>query len=172
MIASREGSEEQSRTVPLFAVERAPGRRFPCGGRRGSAASSAGGQALSGLQLRSEDSSVGDRSRDLPRRVRHMRSLERDTEGRETVLNPTVLVEVLSAGTERYDRGEKFEHFKKIPTLQDYVLVSQKETSVEVWHREGTSWSHHQAKAGERLPLPSIDCELDVDELYRDVFET
>jgi Uma2 family endonuclease len=97
--------------------------------------------------------------------------LERDIDGKETVLNPTLLVEVLSDGTERYDRGEKFEHFKKIPSLQEYVLVSQKESLVEVWHREGTAWSHLQAKAGQRLPLSSIDCELDVDELYRDVFE-
>lgn len=45
--------------------------------------------------------------------------LERDTEGRETVLNPTVLVEVLSGSTERYDRGEKFEHYQKIPSFEE-----------------------------------------------------
>lgn len=97
--------------------------------------------------------------------------LERDAEGKETVLNPTLLVEVLSDGTERYDRGEKFEHFKKIPSLRDYVLVSQKERSVEVWHRQGTTWSQRRAQAGARLHLGSINCELDVDDLYRGVFE-
>jgi len=97
--------------------------------------------------------------------------LERDTEGRETVLNPTVLVEVLSGSTERYDRGEKFEHYKKIPSFEEYVLVSQKEILVEVWRRAGDSWTHHEARAGARVALRSIACELAVDELYRDIFE-
>ena len=92
-------------------------------------------------------------------------------EGRETVLKPTVLVEVLSSSTERYDRGEKFEHYKKIPFFEEYVLVSQQEVLVEVWQRESYSWTHHQARAGARVALRSIECELAVDELYRDVFE-
>ena len=97
--------------------------------------------------------------------------LERDTEGRETVLNPTVLVEVLSGSTERYDRSEKFEHYKKIPSFEEYVLVSQTEVLVEVWRREGDSWTHRKAQAGARVALQSIACALDVDELYRDVFD-
>lgn len=70
--------------------------------------------------------------------------LERDRESPETVLNPTVLVEVLSEGTERYDRGEKFEHYKRIPSVKEYVLLSQKEPLVEVWLREGDSWSRRE----------------------------
>jgi len=97
--------------------------------------------------------------------------LERDEKSRETLLNPTVVVEVLSGGTERYDRGEKFGHYKQIPTLEEYVLVSQKEALVEVWRREGDSWTRREAKAGGRLALESIDCELVVDELYRGVFD-
>lgn len=98
--------------------------------------------------------------------------LERDHEGRETILNPTVLVEVLSDSTERYDRGEKFEHYKQIPSFKEYVLVSQKAALVEVFRRHGDSWSRLEAKAGERLVLQSIQCELNVDELYRGVFDT
>ena len=97
--------------------------------------------------------------------------LERDQEGRETVLNPTVVVEVLSDGTERYDRGEKFEHYKKISSFQEYVLLSQKEALVELWRREGDSWTRHEAKSGGRLALKSIDCELVIDELYRGIFD-
>ena len=97
--------------------------------------------------------------------------LERDEESRETILNPTVLVEVLSGGTERYDRGEKFRHYKQIPTLQEYVLLSQKETLVEVWRRKGDAWTQQEAKAGERLEIESIDCELVTDELYQGVFD-
>ncbi|MGH9323377.1 MAG: Uma2 family endonuclease, partial [Vicinamibacteria bacterium] len=97
--------------------------------------------------------------------------LQRDQESRETVLNPTVLVEVLSDGTERCDRGEKFDHYKRIPSLQEYVLVSQKAALVEVWRRQGDSWLRQEAKAGEKLALQSIHCELDLDELYRGVLD-
>ncbi len=98
-------------------------------------------------------------------------ALQRDIESLETVLNPTLLVEILSDGTERYDRGEKFEHYKKIPSFKEYVLVSQKKPLVEVWHREGDSWSHREGRAGARVALQSINCQLVVDELYRGVFE-
>jgi Uma2 family endonuclease len=97
--------------------------------------------------------------------------LEREKESKETILNPTVLVEVLSSGTERYDRGEKFEHYKRIPTLHQYVLVSQNEPLVEVWDRRVESWSKREGRSGDRVALPSIDCELVVDELYRGVFD-
>jgi Uma2 family endonuclease len=97
--------------------------------------------------------------------------LQRDPESAETILNPKVLVEILSEGTERYDRGEKFEHYKRIPSFQEYVLVAQKEPLLEVWHREGHAWSQKEARRGGRVALPSIDCELVVDEVYRGVFE-
>jgi Uma2 family endonuclease len=97
--------------------------------------------------------------------------LSRDEASRETILNPILVVEVLSGGTERYDRGEKFEHYKRIPTLQEYVLVSQKEPVLESWHLVQDTWSRSEARAGGRLALQSVGCELVVDELYRDVFE-
>ena len=98
-------------------------------------------------------------------------SLERDGESGDTVLNPRVLVEVLSDSTERYDRGEKFEHYKRIPALEEYVLVSQKATHIELWRRDGASWRRHEAGAGESVTLESIGCTLDVDELYRGVLD-
>jgi Uma2 family endonuclease len=95
----------------------------------------------------------------------------RERESKETILNPTVLIEVLSSGTERYDRGEKFEHYKRIPSFEEYVLVSQNEPLVEVWNRQGESRSKREGRSGARLALRSIDCELVVDELYRGVFD-
>ena len=97
--------------------------------------------------------------------------VERDEEGRATVINPKVLVEVLSDGTERYDRGEKFEHYKQIPSFEEYVLLSQKEAHLEVWRREDGSWRRREAKSGGHLTLESIDCELVVDDLYRGVLD-
>ena len=46
--------------------------------------------------------------------------------------NPTLIVEVLSKSTEEYDRGDKFEHYKRIPSLQQYVLVSCRDREIEV----------------------------------------
>src|SRR2546426_11011230 len=54
----------------------------------------------------------------------------------DTVVNPTMVVEVLSDSTEAYDRGKKFEHYRQIPTLQAYLLVSQKEPRIEQFTRQ------------------------------------
>ncbi len=81
--------------------------------------------------------------------------------------NPTLIVEVLSEGTSAYDRGEKFEHYRKIPTLQHYVLVSHGERRIEIRQRDAAgNWSERQAGRGETFPLQSIGVELSVDEIY------
>jgi Uma2 family endonuclease len=54
----------------------------------------------------------------------------------DTLLNPTVLVEVLSESTERYDRGKKAEHYRRIPSLREYLLVSQYEARIEQYIRQ------------------------------------
>lgn len=71
-----------------------------------------------------------------------------------TVTNPTVIVEVLSDHTEAYDRGEKFEHYRQIPVLAAYLLVSHRERRIDTWQRaaDGT-WTEHHAARGERVPL-------------------
>lgn len=90
-----------------------------------------------------------------------------DPEDRNTVTNPTVLVEVLSPSTERYDRGEKFEHYQKIPSLQDYVLVSVLTRKVEVFSRNGDgSWRYTRSGPGEVAQVPSVGVALQVDALY------
>lgn len=88
---------------------------------------------------------------------------------RHTALNPRLLVEVLSPSTEDYDRGEKLEHYRKIPTLQEVVLVSTRERGIEVWRRAGGEWTRHEARAG-AASLASVDCQLLLDEVYRDPF--
>ncbi len=97
-------------------------------------------------------------------------TLEHDPEDPASVLNPVVLVEVLSGSTAEYDRGEKLDHFRKIPSLKEVVLVSHTEPAVEVWRRDQAGrWSKQDASAGERIGLQSIDCELVIDDLYRDL---
>ena len=81
--------------------------------------------------------------------------------------NPTMLVEVLSDGTERYDRGEKFEHFRRIPTLRDYVLVSQHKALIEVFSRgDDGLWTLREAGPGQSVPLTGLPGSIEVDRVY------
>ena len=58
----------------------------------------------------------------------------------DTLLNPTVIIEVLSPSTERYDRGEKFAHYRRLESLREYILVAQDIRRIEHYRREGDSW--------------------------------
>jgi Uma2 family endonuclease len=92
---------------------------------------------------------------------------ERDPEDANTLVNPVVLVEVLSDSSEAYDRGEKFAHYRRIPSLRDYVLVSQRRPHIEVFRRnEDGSWTLFEAEASGSVKLASIGCELSVDDVY------
>lgn len=61
---------------------------------------------------------------------------------RHTILNPRVIIEVLSPSTEGYDRGDKFASYREIPSLQEYIMIAQDRVSVESWVRESDgNWS-------------------------------
>lgn len=92
--------------------------------------------------------------------------LERDPEGRNTVLNPTLVVEVLSPSTAEYDRGEKREHYQQIPSVREVVFVAYDQHQIEVYRRRPDGWSRHQGGPGESIALDSVSCRLDVDALY------
>ncbi|WP_394840196.1 Uma2 family endonuclease [Pendulispora rubella] len=96
------------------------------------------------------------------------RDLHRGEKGiGEALLNPVLIVEVLSDSTEKYDRGEKFSHYLRIPTLQEYVLVSQHEPCIEVYRRPKRGhWAHETARAGETLQLHGRT--IAVDDIYRE----
>ena len=88
----------------------------------------------------------------------------------DTLLNPTVVVEVLSPPTETYDRGEKFEHYQQIASLKEYVLISQDKIRVEHYHRQETGWMQTEFRGLEDvLSLLSIGCELRLQDVYRRV---
>ncbi len=92
---------------------------------------------------------------------------EVDPEDKNSVTNPTLLVEVTSKSTEEYDRGEKFDHYKAIPSLREVVLVSHREPSIEVRRRQDDgAWTSHVFRARERAELGSVPCVLDVDAIY------
>lgn len=92
---------------------------------------------------------------------------ETDPDDANSVVNPTVLVEVLSDSTEAYDHGEKFDSFRKLPSLEEYVLVSHREVLVEVFRRTPSGpWSRLEARTHASAKLESIGCELAVDRVY------
>jgi Uma2 family endonuclease len=97
--------------------------------------------------------------------------IERDPEDDSTVLNPTVIVEVLSDSTEAFDRGRKAEFYRKVSSLQEYVLVSQHEPHIESYRRSEQGWVLSEAGKGQKLRIESIEAELDVDSIYEGVFE-
>jgi Uma2 family endonuclease len=99
------------------------------------------------------------------------RPLQRDPEDTDTILNPSVVIEVLSDSTEAFDRGRKFEAYRTIPSLVEYVLIDQHEPHVEVFTRTEQGWTLREARRGERLRLSSIDCEIEVDSIYEGVLE-
>ena len=87
---------------------------------------------------------------------------------RATALNPQVLVEVTSDSSEDYDRGDKLEFYRAIPTLREYVIVSHRSREVVVHHRdEGGEWREACAVAGETVMVPSPGARLAVSEVYR-----
>jgi Uma2 family endonuclease len=90
---------------------------------------------------------------------------------RDTLLNPTLICEVLSASTERYDRGRKFRNYQSIESLRQYVLVSTDQMSVEVFTRQADdSWVFRSAENHtDTVELESIGCKLTVAEIYDDV---
>lgn len=88
----------------------------------------------------------------------------------DTLLNPTVVVEVLSRSTAAYDKGEKFEAYKQIASLQEYILVSQDRVNVERHFRLGTQGRAIEFQEfADILPLDSIRCELPLEHIYRRV---
>jgi Uma2 family endonuclease len=91
----------------------------------------------------------------------------RDPTSPTHVINPIVIVEALSPSTEAYDRGEKREHYQRIASLREYVLVAQDRREIEVHARPpGGSWQRSVHRAGQIVDLPSIETRFSVDDLY------
>lgn len=82
------------------------------------------------------------------------------------IRSPHLIIEVLSPSTERTDRTEKFFAYTRLPSLQEYVLVSQKHREVEVY-RKIDGWVQHLYGPGDEVELTSLDITFSIDELYR-----
>ena len=89
---------------------------------------------------------------------------------RHAITNPTVLIEVLSPSTERYDRGAKFEQYRKLESLREYVLISQDAMAVDLFRLENGRWVFHQMRGEDAmLSLASVGIEILLRDIYRGV---
>ena len=86
----------------------------------------------------------------------------------DSLVNPVVIIEVLSNSTESYDRGLKFAHYQLIESLQEYILISQYHCQVEKFkRRENNSWVYRSINSMDQiLEIESIKCELPLSEIY------
>lgn len=94
---------------------------------------------------------------------------ERDKTAVDAIRHPKLIVEVLSSGTEALDRGDKLKEYRTIPTLEEYVLISATQVSVEIYRRgEGRLWLYTDYQAGDMVTLESVDFELPIERLYEE----
>ena len=90
----------------------------------------------------------------------------------DTLLNPTVIIEVLSPSTEDYDRGTKFILYRSIPSLQNYILVSSTEVAADVYARSNDKWILTTSKTKDQsLYINAIDLTLPLRDIYAQVDE-
>jgi Uma2 family endonuclease len=92
---------------------------------------------------------------------------ELEDEHGDTLLNPIVLIEVLSPSTEGYDRSGKFANYRKIAALREYLLVAQDQPHIERYVRQGNAWLLTEAEGLEAsIALETIGCTLALREVY------
>ncbi len=86
----------------------------------------------------------------------------------DTVVNPTVIVEVLSDSTEAYDRGKKFEHYRQVPSLREYLLVNQKEPRLEQFlcQKNGDWLLREISGLDGMLFSPALDVSISLGEIF------
>jgi Uma2 family endonuclease len=88
----------------------------------------------------------------------------------DTLLNPNVIIDVLSESTEAYDRGKKFGHYRRLESLREYVLVAQDEVRVERYTRRGDEWILTDLlRLEDTLRLESIGCAVPLRAIYAKV---
>jgi Uma2 family endonuclease len=83
---------------------------------------------------------------------------------------PCLIVEVLSSSTEAYDRGKKFEKYRRNPNLVDYVLASSEEMAIDIYHKnEAGDWMILSYREGDRVELKSISLTVPIEQFYEGV---
>jgi Uma2 family endonuclease len=95
---------------------------------------------------------------------------ERDKTTTQYITYPCLIIEVLSPGTEAYDRGNKFKMYRQNLSLQEYVLVSGEEIEVELFRRSaGDNWQIINYQVGDTVELKSINLSIPIEQIYEDI---
>jgi Uma2 family endonuclease len=91
-------------------------------------------------------------------------------EGRkDTLINPVLIAEVLSASTANYDREEKFAAYRTIATFQEYLLISQEKCYIEHFQKEGDLWLFTAYESDKIIHLNSLGVEVEIADIYNKV---
>ncbi len=100
------------------------------------------------------------------------RPIYEDFGKQKLLVNPMLIVEVLSPSTENYDRVSKLKAYKSIESLREYLLVWQDKKFVMLFTKHNEKfWFQSEYVEGENLRLESLDCELAIDEIYRSIIQ-
>jgi Uma2 family endonuclease len=95
---------------------------------------------------------------------------ERDKATTQYITYPCLIIEVLSPGTEAYDRGNKFKMYRRNPSLQEYVLVSANEIEIELFRKtDKDNWQIINYQLGDFVELKSIDLSIPIEQIYEDI---
>jgi Uma2 family endonuclease len=91
--------------------------------------------------------------------------------GLDVLINPQLIVEILSDSTEAFDRGDKFTYYKSIEGFIEYLLIAQHRPHATQYVKQADdSWSYREVNAlSEKIYIASLDCELSLEDLYQDV---
>jgi Uma2 family endonuclease len=95
---------------------------------------------------------------------------KRDSRATKYISHPCLIIEVLSPSTEAYDRGKKFTLYRQLPSLQEYVLVSTEEISVDIYRKNSSGkWEIVNYRAGDIVELESIDLTATIDRFFKGI---
>lgn len=96
--------------------------------------------------------------------------IKKSTEEFHAVTNPVAIIEVLSKSSASYDRGDKFFLYRELPSLQEYILIEQKKTQVEIYKRQGDLWKITRVTGlTETFYISALELEISMKEVYWDV---
>jgi Uma2 family endonuclease len=95
---------------------------------------------------------------------------DHDRESAKYITYPCLIVEVLSSSTEAYDRGKKFEKYRRNPSLIDYVLVSSEEIAIDIYHKNNAGdWMILSYREGDQVELKSIGLMVPIEQFYEEI---
>jgi Uma2 family endonuclease len=95
---------------------------------------------------------------------------DRDKSTPQYITHPCLIIEVLSASTEAYDRGNKFKLYRKNPSLRDYVLVDSNKMAIDLYRKdESGNWYILNYEAGDSIELKSVNFSFSIEQVYEDI---